>query len=176
MPDVEYRDIQGHPGYRVGNDGSVWTCKVYVGRGKGWWANGSTWSRLVACVGKSGYLHVSIGPGVKLVHRLVLEAFVGPCPDGMESRHFPDRTRTNCALSNLSWATKKANQADRRTHGTHMAGESHPSSILTSANVLAIRARLANGEHPKVIGKDFGVTHDAIRAIRDGKTWKSLKE
>lgn len=23
---VEYRDIQGFPGYRVGSDGTVWTC------------------------------------------------------------------------------------------------------------------------------------------------------
>jgi hypothetical protein len=50
------------------------------------------------------------------VHRLVLEAFVGPCPDGMEGCHGNFR---NNALSNLRWDTKSANQFDSVRHGTH---------------------------------------------------------
>src|SRR3990170_1323459 len=38
----------------------------------------------------------------RLVHRMVLETFVGPCPDGMECAH-EDGVRTNCNLSNLQW-------------------------------------------------------------------------
>ena len=37
----------------------------------------------------------------KYIHRLVLEAFVGPCPEGMEARHFPDSDKgpiTNCLI------------------------------------------------------------------------------
>jgi len=39
------------------------------------------------------------------VHRLVLEAFVGPRPDGCVAHH-KDRNCTNNALSNLEWATR----------------------------------------------------------------------
>lgn len=30
-PTVEYRDIEGFPGYRIGSDGTVWSCwkRVY---------------------------------------------------------------------------------------------------------------------------------------------------
>jgi len=44
------------------------------------------------------------------VHRLVLEAFVGPCPDGMECCH-NDGDRTNNRLENLRWDTHKNNMA-----------------------------------------------------------------
>ena len=46
-----------------------------------------------------GYIcvHISDGVGIrdKLVHRLVLEAFVGPCPEGMETRHLNGKRSDN---------------------------------------------------------------------------------
>jgi hypothetical protein len=32
---VEYRDIQGFPGYRIGSDGTVWTCRGKISLGIG---------------------------------------------------------------------------------------------------------------------------------------------
>ncbi len=58
-----------------------------------------------------------------LVHRLVLETFVGPCPEGMECRHVNDRTPGNVALSNLAWGTVQENADDRRRHGSVASGE-----------------------------------------------------
>lgn len=59
-------------------------------------------------------------PGSKqkpcLVHRLVLEAFVGPCPEGMEACHYND-TFTDNRLCNLRWDTREANTADRIRNG-----------------------------------------------------------
>ena len=43
------------------------------------------------------------------VHRLVLEAFVGPCPDGMETNH-RDGVKTNNRLENLEYVTRSQNQ------------------------------------------------------------------
>lgn len=51
------------------------------------------------------------------VHRLVLEAFVGPCPDGMEACH-GNGVRDDNRLENLRWDTRKANVADMLNHGT----------------------------------------------------------
>lgn len=50
------------------------------------------------------------------VHRLVLAAFVGPCPDGMEACHDDDNPRNN-RLSNLRWDTKSANHRDKVRNG-----------------------------------------------------------
>lgn len=51
------------------------------------------------------------------VHRLVLEAFVGPCPEGMESLH-ADGDPSNNHISNLSYNTHTVNMHDKRNHGT----------------------------------------------------------
>lgn len=55
---------------------------------------------------------------MRLVHRLVLEAFVGPCPEGMEGCH-GDGDPTNNSLGNLRWDTATSNQLDKVRHGTH---------------------------------------------------------
>lgn len=59
------------------------------------------------------------------VHRLVLEAFVGPRPRGKEARHL-DGDRLNNGLHNLKWGTKSENAWDQVRHGTHpQAVKSH---------------------------------------------------
>ena len=70
---------------------------------------------------KDGYLTVSLSDATgqefrRQVHRLVLEAFVGPAPEGMESLHGPDHTPSNCRLDNLRWGTRTENN-DERTFG-----------------------------------------------------------
>lgn len=54
-----------------------------------------------------------------LVYRLVLEAFVGPCPRGMESRHYRNPSVTDCRLSNLRWGTHRENVSDMIKHGNY---------------------------------------------------------
>lgn len=56
---------------------------------------------------------------VARVHRLVLEAFRGPQPDGMEGCH-NDGNPTNNRLNNLRWDTQSENQRDSVRHGTHV--------------------------------------------------------
>ena len=66
--------------------------------------------------GAQQYDVVSLSRGGKTytrtVHTLVLDAFVGPCPDGHEARHLDDN-RGNPSFSNLEWATAKRNAQDR---------------------------------------------------------------
>lgn len=54
----------------------------------------------------------------KYVHRLVLEGFVGPCPDGMECLHI-DGNKTNNHVDNLRWGTGSENTLDTVRHRTH---------------------------------------------------------
>lgn len=52
------------------------------------------------------------------VHTLVLEAFAGPKPEGMEARHLNGNSRDNRSV-NLTWGTRSENNLDRVAHGTH---------------------------------------------------------
>lgn len=56
---------------------------------------------------------------VLYVHRLVLAAFVGPCPEGMEVRHL-DGNPANNRLENLKYGTVSENRFDSVRHGTHV--------------------------------------------------------
>ena len=50
---------------------------------------------------------------VRRIHRVVLEAFRGPCPEGLEGCH-NDGYRRNNALQNLRWDTHQSNMDDLR--------------------------------------------------------------
>ena len=70
----------------------------------------------------SGHLRVNIKiRGVAfepLVHRLVMLAFVGPCPEGMEVCH-GDGDPSNNYPSNLRYGTRSDNMYDASKHGSH---------------------------------------------------------
>jgi NUMOD4 motif/HNH endonuclease len=53
-----------------------------------------------------------------LIHRLVLEAFIGPCPDGQQACHFNDIANDN-RLINLRWDSPSANNHDIVRNGNH---------------------------------------------------------
>ena len=81
------------------------------------------WSPYVTVGLRKGAYHRSFG-----VHRLVLKAFVGPCPEGMEACHNNGDAWDN-RLENLRWDTRKNNHQDKIKHGTTVRGEQHPMSI-----------------------------------------------
>jgi hypothetical protein len=120
----EWRDVVGLEGlYQVSSHGRVRSLDRVITRKTG--AKQSYKGKLLKpALLKVGYLYVNIR-GSKAVHRLVLEAFVGPCPEGMECRHL-DGTRTNNHLSNLRWGTSSENNQDILDHGTnHNVAKSH---------------------------------------------------
>lgn len=58
------------------------------------------------------------GIGNTYVHKMVLETFVGPRPEGMDGCH-RDGNSFNNSLENLEWGTKSSNTEDSVKHGTH---------------------------------------------------------
>lgn len=174
---IKYKDVEGFPGYRVGNDGSVWSCwrRVYVS-GK----TGSTavlsdeWKRLKLRIKKNKYgkpvccLVCLAMKGKKkptLVHRLVLEAFVGPRPEGKVCRHLNGDATDNHA-ENLKWGTYKENGEDMVRHGTSKVGERNPNCKLTDAQVVEIRS--IKGMLHREIAERYGVAPATISGIKAG--------
>jgi hypothetical protein len=132
---VTFRDVPGFPGYRVGDDGSVWYCWITCRQGR---RMTSCWKPMKLAVHARGYLTVNLTPpsGGKYqtfrVHRLVLEAFVGPCPEDMECRHL-NGVRRDCRLVNLAWGTRAENIDDKRRHanyGPHIRLYTHDGRTL----------------------------------------------
>jgi hypothetical protein len=70
---------------------------------------------------RGGHMAVCLsnnGQRVRLVHHLVLEAFVGPRPLGMECCHSNDTGHDN-RLENLRWDTRHNNLLDQVRNGRH---------------------------------------------------------
>ena len=169
-------DFLGFPGYRVGDDGSVWS-RIYQTPQRGKFGqivkttvhyNGS-WN-LLTYSGKT-HRRVTFWPSQArhLVHRLVLLAFVGPCPPGMEACHFPNRNPTDNRLCNLRWGTKRDNYNDAVVHGTNAPPK------LTGQEVCRIRDRYARGGVTmQALADEYKVCLVAIWKIIHRKMWTSV--
>ena len=129
-------------------------------------------------VGYGGYrytfLYVNGRQHTIAVHRLVLLVYRGPCPAGQETRHM-DGDRSNNALRNLRWGTRKSNMADRVRHGTVLRGEQIRQSKLTETQIREIRQRRRRGEKLGVLARAFGVTTPTIWYICAGRLWRHVK-
>ena len=110
----QWRVIPGHEKYQVSDHGRVKSFQPTSGSNGG--RRKGSQDRILKPWVSGGYQMVDLGRhNHRLVHRLVLEAFVGPCPPGLECRH-GDGNKANCDLSNLSWDTRSVNAIDRTTH------------------------------------------------------------
>ena len=112
-------------------------------------------------------LCVEARPRVFLIQKLVLTAFRGARPPGMEARHL-NGDPTDNRLSNLEWGTPVENAADRDRHNRQVRGQAVGNSKLTEADVRSIRADV---RPQKEIAADFGVTQTMVSRIKLGKAW-----
>lgn len=73
--------------------------------------------------GKSDYRRVDLWVNgvarTRLVHGLMMEAFAGPRPEGMEIRHLDGTRSNNRWPDNLAYGTRSENQQDTVRHGKH---------------------------------------------------------
>jgi len=111
------------------------------------------------------------------VHRLVLQAFIGDPPYGMQAAHGDGNPLNNC-LRNLRWATCVDNIRDKQSHGTQLKGEAHGASRLTDDQAASIRAEYTrtayNRSNSAELARKYGVTRANIWAVVTGKTFKHL--
>lgn len=165
IPTVEYRRIG--LAYRVGFDGSVWTCWR---KGPGARADGP-WKLMRPTIDRDGYRRVELTDheGKKITRKvcgLVLVAFVGERPDGQEARHL-DGNPANDARTNLVWGTPLENHADKRRHGTIAAGERHGKVKLTADQIADVLSLKGLATQLSVADK-FGVSRGYVGQIWSG--------
>lgn len=157
-----------------------------LGRVRSWLAPGKSTKRrqvpeirIPVMNKRNGYYYVTLsrrGEKVRLrqVHALVLEAFVGPRPDGMECRHLNGNPEDN-RLINLAWGTGSENTSDAIEHGTATIGERNAMAKLTQAQADSIRRRINDGETGASLSEEFGVSDATISRIKNGARYTDAR-
>ena len=106
---------------------------------------------------------------------LVLTAFVGPRPLGMDVCHFPDKNTHNNRLDNVRWDTRKNNRNDCVFHGTQNWGERNGQSKITEEDVKTIRMLYKSGGHlMRDLARRYSISTPTIHAIVHRRTWKHV--
>lgn len=123
----------------------------------------------------SGYMVVSLRgngnrSGVREVHRLVLEAFVGLPKLGQEACH-GNAVRHDNRLENLRWGTRAENLRDMDAHGNRVRGEGIHNARLTEAMVRQIRASV---EDDAIVAERLGVPKQCVYRVRKGISWRHV--
>ena len=105
-----------------------------------------------------------------LVHRAVLEAFLGACPTGFQACH-NNGIRSDNRLENLRWDSVSNNHADKELHGTSQKGESNPAAKLNESAVAEIRA---SNESISSLSERLGVSRGCVEKVKYKATWKHV--
>jgi hypothetical protein len=114
-------------------------------------------------------------PNTCLIHRLILESFIGPCPEGMECCHWDGDTSNN-RLDNLRWDTHKNNCQDQIRHGTTLRGDKNGMAKLTEGDVITMRKMYQAGRTSlRKVAELFNVSHQTVYRIINKTTWKHVK-
>jgi hypothetical protein len=168
-PIEEWRAVRGFEGrYEVSNLGRVRTLSAY--------RPSYHLKVLTPYVQNRGYRYVVLrGAGTQkktvAVHRLVLDAFVGPRPAGHECAHGNGDPSDN-RLENLRWATSAQNHQDRRRHGRVPAGEDNAAAKLDHSAVATIR-KLRGLASAYELAHLACVHPSTIDSIWKGETWRT---
>jgi len=162
--------IPGFPNYYVTKNGRIRSKPRNSRKGK--------WMKLKTT--PDGHLQIILRNKdrkfTRLVHRLVLETYVGQCPEGMECRHLDGNPQNN-KLTNLCWGTHSENQHDSVQHGTHVdnRGEKHGMAKLTGQIVKDIRSKYNTKLFTQQeIADIYDISNSNVSLIVNKKAWKHI--
>lgn len=164
-PSEEWRIVPSDPVYEVSTLGRV--------------RRRDTGRMLKPEVMPSGYLRVEMREaGAKRqrhrVHRLVCEVFHGPPPTPAHEVAHADGSRDNNVASNLRWATRAENQADRVLHGTDLRGGKSPNAKFSDIDVMAMLRLRQIGATYRSIALAYRVSFWTVREIGRRQRWAHI--
>lgn len=117
LPVLEAEDT-----HLVSDDGQVRSVDRHITKPNRWGTTTTCFQKgkILAPIprGQRGYLTVTINGRIRYVHILMLEAFRGPRPPGMQGLHADDDPLNN-TFPNLRWDTPTANSLDCVRNGNH---------------------------------------------------------
>ena len=121
-----------------------------------------------------GYLKLKVSVNNKqwdqYAHRMICEAYHGPCPEGLECRHL-DGNRQNNAPSNLEWTDKLTNESDKKRHGTLTVGSFNGQATLTADIVVEMRVLASRGTPICAIAEMYGINRGTVGDAVCGRRW-----
>ena len=171
MTETAWNQIAGHPDYFINEQGHILSTK---------------WNKKRLLKGsidkRKGYRHIALrdGNGGRTrwrIHRLVLETFIGPAPDGMQCRHL-DGDKLNNRLDNLAWGTQSENERDKIRHGTQFwpdkRGEEHPQAKLRTVDIPEIRRMVRDGMTLAEVASKYPVRYQTISKIVNRERWAHI--
>lgn len=127
-----------------------------------------------------GYLTVGLtSPNTKqrpyVIHRLVLESFVGLDSSKPFANH-KNGNKTDNRLCNLEWVTHAENISHAYNTGLHgrYIGSRASNSKLSEAQAMEILQCFRDGMFAKEIAKKFGIKPKTALSIANGYTWPHL--
>lgn len=154
-PGDDWKHIPDFPGYLVHADGRVYSrksCRV-----------------LAPSLDTAGYLKYTLSQaGVKKtrhLHRVLLLAFVGPCPRGHVAS-FKDGDISNVRLDNLEWVSQSE---IKKTHPRRPA-----TRRLTPDIVRQIRAHHASGKAISVIADILHFLPSTVKEVVYNRNWRHV--
>jgi hypothetical protein len=178
----EWRPVVGWEGlYEVSSLGRVRSLdRIFVNRSGARMRSNGRIVRLKACGYKGRRRRVMLyAEGKKFqrfVHHLVLEAFVGPRPQGYTANHLDGDPGRNWA-SNLEWVTLKENHLHAQAMGLWtQRGEASTRAIYSTEEVLLIRRLHKGGMGPTSIAQQLSRNLLTIKSIVYRNTWAHLPE
>jgi hypothetical protein len=118
------------------------------------------------------YGHQSVHFGA--VHVLVLVAWVGPCPPGMQCCHNDGNARNNW-VGNLRWDTPENNRKDMVRHGSIACGRKLPNSKLYDEDVLRMCEMRRKGWSLRGLAARFGMATRNVKCVLAGTAYKHVK-
>jgi hypothetical protein len=147
-----WRPVVGHDDYyEVSDQGNVKSF-VFDGRGR----------LLKPYAAGTNHLAVKLKGGARrYVHRLILTAFRGPCPDGWVARHINGVGADN-RLDNIEWSSRSRNALDREQHYKRKCKR------VPDGKRRVIGERLAEGrplDSHRAIAMEMGVSRQTVRRI-----------
>lgn len=112
---------------------------------------------------KQGHVTVSLGRRNSLnVHRIVMLAFKGPCPHGLEVLHINGKAADN-RLSNLRYGTRRENNLDIGAHGRRK---------ISVAQARAIKKHINRSEASALkLAAKYKISRSYVWQIWQGKQW-----
>src|SRR5262245_48668441 len=197
----EWRPVIGYEGwYSVSSLGRVRRERAY---------RTTTAGRILKSRWLHRYLYVVLScaghRAVKPVHQLVAQAFLGPCPTGLEINH-RNGLRADNRVANLEYCTHRENMEHAGQYGLVAAGDHHwsrrhpewvargnaaaarrhPESLprgelhhhsrLTAELVIELRTLYAAHIPPPVLAQRFGITLRYVFKIVKRQAWAHISD